>query len=85
MPAKKTKQPGFTIHLKKPFKPGFVTCMVITPHDQDGALGVATSKRLERDIGRKKALRLAARFLEFCDAPADLTERVWAMYKRARD
>jgi hypothetical protein len=54
----KTKCPGFIIDLKKPFKPGFVTCMVITPHYQDGTPGVDVSKKLERDMRRKKASSL---------------------------
>jgi hypothetical protein len=77
----KTKCPGFIIDLKKPFKPGFVTCMVITPYCQDGTPGVDPSQKLERDMGRKKALQLAAELLEFSEAPADLIERVWGMYK----
>jgi hypothetical protein len=79
----KAKCPGFIIDLKKPFKPGFATCMVITPHYQDGRPGVDTSKKLERDMGRKKALQLAAELLEFSEAPADLIDRVWAMHKEA--
>jgi hypothetical protein len=82
-PAQKSKRPGFILDRKKPFKPGFVTCMVLTPHYQDGTPGVDTSKKLERDLGRKKALQLAAELREFCAAPADLIERGWAMSREA--
>ena len=74
--AEKFKRPGYIITLKRPYKPGFVACMSITPHHEDGTPGVDTARKVERDLGRKKALQLAARLLAYSDAPADVVARV---------
>ena len=79
MAPEKTKRPGFTIDLKAPYKPAFVACMVVTPYRGDGTRRIDASKKLERDLGRAKALQLAAELLAYCNAPADLVERVKAI------
>jgi hypothetical protein len=72
-----TKRPGFTIDLKKPYKPGYVTCVVITPYKDDGSADV--DNKLERDVGRDKALQLTADLLRYCNAPEQLIEAVRAL------
>jgi hypothetical protein len=71
---------GFFIDIKKPYKPGFALCMVITPHFQDGRTGVDTSNKLERDMGRKMAIDLAAELLKHCDAPLEIVQTVKSLH-----
>jgi hypothetical protein len=65
---------AFNFHFRSSERAGAVTCLVISPKGPDGVLD--STKALDRDIGRGKALEMAAHLLAACDAPEALLEQV---------
>jgi hypothetical protein len=65
---------GYIIHIKRPTREGYVACLVITPKRRDGVTDVAA--KVERNLGRAKAIQIAADLLSYCEAPDDLVARV---------
>ena len=66
---------GFTVQITKPTRDPerFVACVVIYPN-RGGA-----AAKVQRNIGRKKAIQLVEKLLKRCDAPDELLERVRAL------
>ena len=73
---KNTGLTGFIWDLKKPSKDGYVACVVITPNRRDAKRGVDTAMKLNRDIGRKMAIDMAAKLLKSCKAPTGLLSQI---------
>jgi hypothetical protein len=72
---------GFVWDIKQPTRDGYVACLVITPKDKGG--GADKEAKLERNMGRHQALRIAEEMLEACAVPADLLARVKALREAA--
>lgn len=64
----RVKQPGFRIHFRKPYKPGFAVCLVITPETANGADRYDEPNKLERDIKPWKARKIALELLKYSEA-----------------
>jgi hypothetical protein len=70
---------GFIYDIKRPTRDAdrYVACLVITPKRRDGTTDVGA--KVERNIGRAKAVQIASELLETCGAPAELLAQVRAL------
>jgi hypothetical protein len=69
---------GFVCDIVRPTRDAdrYVACVVVTPYRKGKADLKAKAKR---NIGKAKAVQLAAKLLERCDASAALIKRVKAL------
>jgi len=76
---------GFIIHVKNPTRDPhrFVACLSITPKTRDRVTDVAS--KVERNIGAKKAIQLAADFIARCGASEELIAQVLALAPATSD
>ena len=72
---------GFIMDIKRPTRDGYVACLVITPKRRDGVTDAGA--KVERNLGRAKAVQLAAELLGACGASADLLDQVRALSPQA--
>jgi hypothetical protein len=70
---------GFIWDIKQPTREGYVACLVITPKCRDGTHSADTEAKVERNLGRSTALKIASELLAACNVPADLVERIKAL------
>jgi hypothetical protein len=68
---------NFNIAFIKSTKRNKVTCLVITPKPDGKHHDL--SKRVERHLGKKKAVSLAVELLTCCGAPENLVRQVKAL------
>lgn len=68
---------GFIMNFKQPTCDGYVACMVVTPKLKGGDANL--SAKMERNLGRSKAIDLALQLLEACDAPDEILAQIRAL------
>jgi hypothetical protein len=78
----KNSSTGFILEVTRPAKRGFVAGLVFSPKGPDGR--IAAERKVRRDIGRNKALDLAAKLLAASGTPAELVQQVESL-KRPED
>lgn len=68
---------GFIIGVKQPTREGHVACLVITPKFKGGEADV--SAKVERNLGRTKAIELSLELLVACNIPEELLVQIRAL------
>jgi hypothetical protein len=70
---------GFVYSVKGPTRDAnkYVACVVVTPYRRNGKANVGA--KVQRNIGRAKAVQMAVKLLRRCDAPSALLARVEAL------
>lgn len=62
------------IDIKRPTREPYVACLVITPKHRDGKADA--SAKVERNLGRAKAIQIAYELLSACNASKNLLSQV---------
>jgi hypothetical protein len=68
---------GFIIDIKQPTRESYVACLVITPKNRDGKAD--TNAKVERNLGRVKAVQIAYELLSACEASENLLSQVQSL------
>lgn len=68
---------GFIIDIKRATREPFVACLVITPKSVDGSADLGA--KVERNLGRGKAVQIAHELLAACGASDQLLAEVHAL------
>jgi hypothetical protein len=67
---------GYIISVKNPTSKDSVACLVITPKHKDKA---KVKEKMERNLGREKAIQIAYKLLECCNADHRLLKQIETM------
>ena len=69
---------SFIIDIKRPTSDGYVACLVITPKRRVGG-ATDVSAKMERNLGKAKAVQLSVELLTACGASTSLLEQIRKM------
>jgi hypothetical protein len=65
---------GYIIDIKRPTREGYVACLAVTPKHRNGDADVGA--KIERNLGRKKAVQIVYELLAACNASDELLDQV---------
>ena len=68
---------GYIIDIKRPTREPYVACLVITPKHRNSKADVGA--KVERNLGRAKAVQIAYELLSACNASENLLNQVHAL------
>jgi hypothetical protein len=78
-----SKHPGFIIDVLNPTDDRFVARLVITPY-RDGTDKADPDRKLERNVGKHRAVGLALELLTKCDVPVELLRQIEDIQKATK-
>lgn len=74
---------SYIIDIKRPTRPEYVACLVITPKHRNGHTDL--SAKIERNLGRDKCVQIAHELLAACGASGSLLAEVHALAPDLKD